>query len=51
MMDGTENEHPLIEAKGYPSLIFFPAGEDSTPIVFDGKERSLAVSHMSLVHW
>ncbi|MEW5315601.1 MAG: hypothetical protein WDW38_007018 [Sanguina aurantia] len=42
MMDGTENEHPLIEAKGYPSLIFFPAGEDTTPVVFDGKERSLA---------
>ncbi|MEW5297839.1 MAG: hypothetical protein WDW36_001020 [Sanguina aurantia] len=41
--DGRHRERaPLIEAKGYPSLIFFPAGEDTTPVVFDGKERSLA---------
>lgn len=39
-MDGTENEHPLAEAKGYPTLLFFPAGESKTPLVFEG-DRSL----------
>jgi len=39
-MDGTENEHPLVEAKGYPTLLFYPAGQ-KTPIPFDGGDRSL----------
>ena len=41
-MDGTENEHPEAESKGFPTLIFFPAGEDSKPIPYDG-ERTLKV--------
>lgn len=40
-MDGTENEHPDIEAKGFPTLLFFPAGADKTPIAFEGGDRSL----------
>ncbi len=40
-MDGTENEHPEIEVKGFPTLIFYPAGEDSAPIPFEGGDRSL----------
>ncbi|KAG1668907.1 hypothetical protein FOA52_016076 [Chlamydomonas sp. UWO 241] len=41
-MDGTENEHDKVEAKGYPTLLFYPAGsKDKQPIVVDG-ERSLA---------
>ena len=39
-MDGTENEHPLAEAKGYPTLLFFPAGESKASIPFEG-DRSL----------
>lgn len=39
-MDGTENEHPLAEAKGYPTLLFFPAGEGKASIPFEG-ERTL----------
>lgn len=26
-MDGTENEHPDIEVKGFPTILFYPAGE------------------------
>lgn len=40
-MDGTENEHPLIDAKGFPTIIFYPAGADSKPITFEGGDRSL----------
>lgn len=40
-MDGTENEHALVEAKGYPTILFYPAGEDKTPIPFEGGDRSL----------
>ncbi|KAG2446641.1 hypothetical protein HYH02_008213 [Chlamydomonas schloesseri] len=40
-MDGTENEHPEIEVKGFPTILFYPAGSDRTPIVFEGGDRSL----------
>jgi protein disulfide-isomerase A1 len=40
-MDGTENEHPDVEAKGFPTIIFFPAGEDKTPVAFEGGDRTL----------
>ena len=31
-MDGTANEHPDVEASGFPTLIFFPAGStEGTP--------------------
>ncbi|KXZ47594.1 hypothetical protein GPECTOR_34g753 [Gonium pectorale] len=40
-MDGTENEHPDIDVKGFPTIILFPAGEDSTPVTFEGGDRSL----------
>ncbi len=40
-MDGTENEHPDVDVKGFPTLMFFPAGEDQTPIMFEGGDRSL----------
>lgn len=40
-MDGTENEHPDIEIKGYPYIAIFPAGGDSEPIVFEGGDRSI----------
>jgi protein disulfide-isomerase A1 len=39
-MDGTENEHPLAEAKGYPTLLFFPAVESKRSIPFEG-DRTL----------
>ncbi len=42
-MDGTENEHPDVEAKGYPTILFFPAGENKKPISFEGGDRSLKV--------
>jgi protein disulfide-isomerase A1 len=35
-MDGTENEHPEVEAQGFPTLIFFPAEKDAKPIPYDG---------------
>jgi len=31
-MDGTENEHPEIEVKGYPTLLFYPAEKGAKPI-------------------
>lgn len=42
-MDGTENEHPSIDAKGFPTILFFPAGAKptDTPISFEGGDRSL----------
>ncbi|WIA23964.1 hypothetical protein OEZ86_007219 [Tetradesmus obliquus] len=40
-MDGTENEHPDVEVKGFPTIIFYPAGKDAKPITFDGGDRSL----------
>lgn len=41
-MDGTENEHADVEVKGFPTILFFPAGE-SKPITFSGGDRSLKV--------
>jgi protein disulfide-isomerase A1 len=35
-MDGTENEVPDLEVKGYPTLLFFPAEKDAKPISLDG---------------
>ncbi|KAI7840070.1 hypothetical protein COHA_006200 [Chlorella ohadii] len=35
-MDGTENEHPEVEAQGFPTLIFFPAEKDAKPIPYEG---------------
>lgn len=40
-MDGTENEHADIDAKGFPTILFFPAGENQAPISFEGGDRSL----------
>lgn len=40
-MDGTENEHADVEVKGFPTIIFFPAGEDKKPVALDGGDRSL----------
>lgn len=34
-MDGTENEHPDIEVKGFPTIIFYPAGKDSVQGAFE----------------
>ena len=45
-MDGTENEHKKVEAKGFPTILFYPAGEDKEPITFDGGERSLKVCQL-----
>lgn len=42
-MDGTENEHPDVEVKGFPTIYFFPAGEEQKPIAFEGGDRSLKV--------
>ena len=39
-MDGTENEHPEISAQGFPTLLFFPAGSDRTPVPYQD-ERTL----------
>lgn len=41
-MDGTENEHPELEVKGFPTLFFVPAEKGAKPIPFDG-ERTLKV--------
>jgi protein disulfide-isomerase A1 len=40
-MDGTENEHPDVEVKGFPTIVFFPAGKDAKPVPFEGGDRSL----------
>ena len=41
-MDGTENEHPLVEAKGYPTLLFYPGGDSKKAMIYEG-ERTLKV--------
>jgi len=40
-MDGTENEHPDLDVKGFPTILFFPAEEGASAITFDGGDRSL----------
>jgi protein disulfide-isomerase A1 len=39
-MDGTANEHPAAKASGFPTLIFFPAGEGAEAVPYTG-ERTL----------
>ena len=39
-MDGTENEHGDVEVKGFPTILFFAAG-DKKPVTFEGGDRSL----------
>ncbi|KAF3323894.1 protein disulfide isomerase-like 1-4 [Carex littledalei] len=37
-MDGTSNEHPRAQQDGFPTILFFPAGNKSfEPIVYDGE--------------
>ncbi len=43
-MDGTENEHADVDVKGFPTILFFPAGADKKAINFEGGDRSLKVS-------
>lgn len=45
-MDGTENEHPDIEVKGFPTILFFAAEKDAKPISFEGGDRSLKVGEL-----
>eukprot|EP00197_Chlamydomonas_leiostraca_P006170 CAMPEP_0202858778 /NCGR_PEP_ID=MMETSP1391-20130828/1156_1 /ASSEMBLY_ACC=CAM_ASM_000867 /TAXON_ID=1034604 /ORGANISM="Chlamydomonas leiostraca, Strain SAG 11-49" /LENGTH=530 /DNA_ID=CAMNT_0049537733 /DNA_START=11 /DNA_END=1603 /DNA_ORIENTATION=+ len=40
-MDGTENEHPDLEVKGYPTIFFIPAEKGAKPVAFDSGDRSL----------
>lgn len=42
-MDGTENEHPDVEVKGFPTILFFPAGDSKKAITFSEGDRSLKV--------
>jgi hypothetical protein len=42
-MDGTENEHADVDVKGFPTILFFPAGDDKKAINFEGGDRSLKV--------
>lgn len=45
-MDGTENEHPAANVKGYPTFLFFPAGDNKAAIAFEvafETERNLKV--------
>jgi protein disulfide-isomerase A1 len=41
-MDGTENEHPDVEVKGFPTIFLFPAAKGAKPIELSG-DRSLKV--------
>uniref|UniRef100_A0A7N0RA97 Protein disulfide isomerase n=1 Tax=Kalanchoe fedtschenkoi TaxID=63787 RepID=A0A7N0RA97_KALFE len=37
-MDGTTNEHPRAKSDGFPTILFFPAGNKSfDPITFEGE--------------
>lgn len=46
-MDGTDNEHPAIDIKGFPTLLFFPAGEDKTPVVYsEGRDLKVGGSQL-----
>jgi protein disulfide isomerase len=39
-MDGTANEHPLVkDAKGFPAIYFFPAGEKGVRVPWDEEEK------------
>jgi len=31
-MDGTQNEHPEVRVEGFPTILFFPAGEGAKPV-------------------
>lgn len=44
-MDGTTNEHPKAKAEGYPTLLFFPAGNKSSsdPICVDSDRTVVAL--------
>jgi hypothetical protein len=48
-MDGTTNEHPDVDIKGYPTIVMFKAKKGAKPIPVSG-DRSLAVrgAHGSL---
>lgn len=35
-IDGTTNEHGKLKVEGFPTILFFPAGKDQTPIPYDG---------------
>jgi len=39
-MDGTANEHPLVNVEGFPTILFYPAVADKEAVTFEG-ERTL----------
>lgn len=39
-IDATENDVPSVELEGYPTVILYPAGKNSKPVVFE-QERSV----------
>lgn len=44
-MDGTENEHADVDVKGFPTILFFPAGDSKQAVNFEGGDRSLKVGY------
>lgn len=49
-MDGTENEHPDIEVKGYPTLLFYPAEKGAKAIPFEGERELLDLTKFIKQH-
>jgi protein disulfide-isomerase A1 len=42
-MDGTKNEHSLLKIEGFPTILFFPAGEKSKkPLAVDTERNATA---------
>eukprot|EP00243_Klebsormidium_subtile_P010032 TRINITY_DN5233_c0_g1_i1.p1 TRINITY_DN5233_c0_g1~~TRINITY_DN5233_c0_g1_i1.p1 ORF type:complete len:536 (+),score=213.29 TRINITY_DN5233_c0_g1_i1:98-1705(+) len=40
-MDGTTNEHEKVNVRGFPTLLFFPAGAKETPLNVEVKDRTV----------
>uniref|UniRef100_A0A7C9EU26 Protein disulfide-isomerase n=1 Tax=Opuntia streptacantha TaxID=393608 RepID=A0A7C9EU26_OPUST len=47
-MDGTTNEHPRAKSEGFPTLLFFPAGNKSSDLVTVDTDRTVAALYKFL---
>jgi len=43
-MDATENDAPGVDIKGFPTLIFYPAGQKAAPMTYDGDRSEEAIT-------
>lgn len=43
MMDSTANDNPAVDVKGFPTIVWFPAGDKANHKTYDGERKAPAI--------